>query len=104
MFLFSKHDPCPPLDRRWRRANYLVETRLDPLPEDDSWVRQAITFLSSQTACSDEDARRRLAERTPAVSQAHTLRHVDPPLLRWAVEAYILSGESFDVIARKCAL
>src|SRR5262245_46753959 len=85
MFLRSRHDPCPPLDRRWRRANYLVEHRLDPSPEDDSWVRQGITFLSSQAACSDEDACRRLGERMPAVSQAYALRHVDPPLLRWAV-------------------
>src|SRR5262249_21743159 len=104
MYLPSKHNPCPPLDRRWLRAGYLVEHRLDPSPEDDRWVRQAITFLASQAACPDDDACHRLGERMPAVSQAYALRRLDPPLLRWAIEAYILSGESFDVIARKCAL
>jgi hypothetical protein len=104
MFLPSRHDPCPPLDRRWLRAGHLVERRLDPSPEDDGWVRQAITFLSSLADCPDEAARRLLGERMPIVYQAHAVRHIDPPLLRWAVEAYILSGEPFDVIARKCAL
>jgi hypothetical protein len=104
MYLLSKHDPCPPLDRRWLRAGHLAEHRLDLSPEDDGWVRQAVAFLSSLAACSDEAARHRLGERMPAVSQAHALRQADPPLLRWAVEAYILSGEPFDLIAKKCAL
>jgi hypothetical protein len=104
MYLPSRHDPCPPLDRRWLRAGYLAEHRLDPSPEDDGWVRQAITFLFALTACPDEDARRRLGERMPAVSQAHSLRHVDPPLLRWVVEGRVLAREDFPTIARKCGL
>jgi hypothetical protein len=104
MYLLSKHDPCPPLDRRWQRANYLVEHRLDPSPEDDGWVRQAITFLSALTACPDEDTRRRLGERMPALAQAHALRQADPPLLRWVVEARVLAREDFPTIGRKCGL
>jgi hypothetical protein len=104
MYLPSRHDPCPPLDRRWLRAGYLVEHRLDPSPEDDAWVRQAITFLSALTACPDEDARRRLGERMPALAQAHALRQADPPLLRWVVEARVLAREDFPTIGRKCGL
>jgi hypothetical protein len=46
----------------------------------------------------------RLAEQTPAVSQAHGLRQADPPHLRWAVEARLLAGEPVGAIAHKCAL
>jgi hypothetical protein len=105
MFLPSVHDPFEALDRRWLRAGYLVERDLPPSPRhDDAWVGRATAYRRALAACRDDEDRLRLAERMPAVAQAHALRLADPPLLRWAVEARILAREPFDVIAKKCAL
>jgi len=105
MFLFSKHDPCPPRDRRWLRAGYLVEERLAPSPVcDDDWVVQAVAFRSALAACRDEADRLSLAGTMPALFQAHAVSQADPPLLKWALEARLVAGEPFGEIARKCAL
>jgi hypothetical protein len=105
MFLASPHDPLQPLDRRWLRAGYLVEHDLPPSPRhDDAWVERAVAYRRALAACGDDEDRLRLAERMPAVAQAHALRLADPPLLRWAVEARILAREPFETIAWKCAL
>jgi hypothetical protein len=105
MFLPSRHDPLQPLDRRWLRAGYLVECGQPPSPRhDDAWVGRAVAYRRALAACGDDEGRLRLAERLPAVAQAHALRLADPPLLRWAVEARILAREPFETVAGKCAL
>jgi hypothetical protein len=43
-----------------------------------------------------------LAQRMPGVFHAHAILVAEPPHLRWAVEARLLAGESFDSIAQKC--
>src|SRR5262245_11976164 len=105
MFLFSRHDPCPPSDRRWRRAGHLVETGQRPSPEHDGrWVEQATTYRSALAACLDEADCLRLAGTMPALFQAHCVSQANPPLLKWALEARLVAGEPFGEIARKCAL
>jgi hypothetical protein len=97
--------PLQPLDRRWLRAGYLVERDLSPSPHhDDAWVGRAVAYRRALAACRDDEDRLGLAERLPAVAQAHALRQADPPLLRWAVEARILAREPFETVAGKCAL
>lgn len=105
MFLHSPHDMHEPLDRRWLRAGWLLENGLAPMPrEDDAWVDQAFHFRSALARCRGEPDRLALAAAMPAVYEAHALHQAEPPLLRWAVEARILSGELFGDIARKCGL
>jgi hypothetical protein len=105
MFIATPHDPFEPPDRRWLRAGYLVECGQPPSPRhDDAWVERAVAYRRALAACRDDEERLRLAERVPAVAQAHALRLADPPLLRWAVEGRVLAREPFDVIAKKCAL
>jgi hypothetical protein len=101
---YDPSDPCQPVHGRWLRASFLVKNGRQPTERDDAWVGRAAAFLEALGRCTDEDDRRRLAERMPAVVQAHTVYTADPPLLRWAVEARILARESFADIARKCAL
>jgi hypothetical protein len=105
MFIATPHDPFEPPDRRWLRAGHLVESGLPPSPcHDDTWVGRAVAYRRALAACRDDEDRLGLAERLPAVAQAHALRLADPPLLRWAVEARILAREGFDVVAKKCAV
>ncbi len=105
MFLHSAYDPCPPLDRRWLRAGYLLANALPPSAEhDDAWVEQALGYRKALATCSDEAGRLALADAMPAVHQAHALHQADPPLLRWAAEAYLLAREPFDRAARRCGL
>jgi hypothetical protein len=105
MYLPSRHNPCEPLDRRWLRADHLFKNSHRPSPEfDDSWVNQAIAFMSALAACSNDIDRQKLSEAMPAVFQAYTLFHAQPPLLRWATEARILAREDFNTIGRKCLL
>src|SRR5262245_20363016 len=99
MFLSCQHDPFEPLDRRWRRAGYLVEHRLAPSPlDDDDWVIQAVAFRSALATCGDEADRLRLAGERPELYQAHRLFHGDsgPRLLRCAAEARLLAREPLD--------
>ena len=105
MYLPSAHDPHQFLDHRWLRAGWLLQNGLPPAPKhDDRWVGQALHFRSALDGCSDEVGELELADAMPAIFQAYALHRAEPPLLRWAVEARILSGEPFAEIARKCAL
>jgi hypothetical protein len=101
----SADDPFLPLDYRWAWASWLV-TEGEPLDvgRDDLWTQQAYHYLQERATCKKPADFQRLAERMPAVHQAHALTRLDPQLLRWAVEARILAREPFGVIAQKCAL
>jgi hypothetical protein len=96
-------DPFLPLDFRWRAARACVEQGRPPAG-DDRWVRDAVRFLAERGGRPGPDALARLAERLPAVSQAHDLRQADPPHLRWAAEGRLLAGEPFGPVARQCGL
>ena len=100
----SPRDPLLPLDSRWRAARACVEQGRPPAPCDDRWTRQAARYLAERGDHPGPEAPARLTEEMPAVSQAFDLHKADPPHLRWAVEARLLAGESFDAIAHKCAL
>ena len=100
----SPRDPFLPLDFRWSAARACVEQGRPPAACDDPWVREAVRFLAERGDRPGPGDLARLAERMPAVSQAFDLHKADPPHLRWAVEARLLAGESFDAIAHKCAL
>jgi hypothetical protein len=104
MFPPSPHDPFRPLDFRWRAARDCVEHGRPPAACDDRWAREAARFLAERGDRPGPEALTRLAERMPAVSQAHDLHKADPPHLRWAVEARVIAGEPFDTIACKCGL
>jgi hypothetical protein len=105
MFGASPHDPFKPLDRRWLRAGHLVESGLSPSPHhDDAWVERAVAYRRALAACRDDEDRLRLAERLPAVAEAHRLFTTALPLARAELEARLLAGESDDAIAAKMAL
>jgi hypothetical protein len=105
VYLPNPYNPSEPLDRRWLRANHLVERGgcLSPV-HDDHWVGQAVAFLTALAECRGDEEHAQLAREMPAIYQAHQLHAYEPPLLRWAVEARILAREPFDAIARKCGL
>ena len=105
MHLPHPYNPFEPLDRRWLRANYLINRGgcLSPV-HDDHWVAQAVAFLTALAECHGDEEHAQLATEMPAIYQAHQLHACEPPLLRWAVEARILAREPFDAIARKCGL
>jgi hypothetical protein len=68
MHLPSRHNPCEPLDRRWLRAAYLFKSGHRPSPTyDDSWISQAIAFMSALAACSNDFERQELADAMPAI-------------------------------------
>jgi hypothetical protein len=97
-------DPLRRVDRRWRRAVYLVENNRRVSPRrDDPWVRAAARFCRALRRCQDEEARQALARRLPALSQAHALYAGPPSLARWHLEARLLTPESFGQVAAKCA-
>jgi hypothetical protein len=97
-------DPLRPVDRRWRRAVYLVENgrRVSPR-RDDAWARAAARFCRALRRCRDDAARQGLARRLPGLSQAHALYAGPPSLARWHLEARLLTREPFGQVAAKCA-
>jgi len=103
----SPHDPFVEPSWRWLRACFLAE-QAEPAwhPQDDSWVRRAVTFAAARGRCCDEADQNRLADEMPELYQAHRLFHgaSSPPLLRWGAEARLLAREPLDAIARKCGL
>jgi hypothetical protein len=105
MLLLSEDNPLAPLDRRWRRAAQLLADGLPLSPDyDDAWVQQALDYRTALAGCQDEAGRLTLAPAMPALAQAHALHEAGSPLLRWAVEAYVLAGESCDAVARRFGL
>jgi hypothetical protein len=104
--LMRLHPRCPtrPPDWRWHWARLLVDEVLRPSRRrDDESVLRAMRFLSVLNFCKDETDHETLAERMPDLWQAHAI-YTGPPTLRWAVEARILAGESFESIASKCGI
>jgi hypothetical protein len=95
--------PFRPVDWRWRRAVYLVENGRPVAPRrDDAWARAAVRFYRALRQCQDEAARQGLARRLPALFQAHALYAGPPSLVRWHLEARLLTPESFGEVAEKC--
>jgi hypothetical protein len=104
MFLLADN-PLAPLDRRWLRAAHLLADGLPLSPDyDDDWVRHALDYRKALAGCQDEAGRLTLAGAMPALAQAHALHEADPPLLRWAAEAYVLAGEPFETVGKRCGL
>ncbi|MDB5307696.1 MAG: hypothetical protein JWO38_1898 [Gemmataceae bacterium] len=101
----NPYDPAPPPDRRWLRAGYLVDHDQLPDPDvDDDWVVRAVAYRKVLVTGADDRNQDRAGAMDPAVAGAAALRQLDPPLLRWAVEAYLLAGEGFDAVDQKCGL
>jgi hypothetical protein len=101
----STPDAFRPVDWRYGRALALLGAGKRPSRKwDDQWVAVAVRFLRALRRCRDETDRQRLARRMPALYHAHAIHTADSPRARWAVQARMLSGEPFDVIARKCAM
>jgi hypothetical protein len=95
--------PFRPVDWRWRRAVYLVENNRPASPRrDDAWARAAARFYRALRQCRDEAAWQGLARRLPALSQAHALYAGPPSLVKWELEARLLTPESFGQVAAKC--
>jgi hypothetical protein len=91
MHLPSSTNPLQPLNHRWLCAGCLVEQGQHPSSRyDDSWVEQAVQYLTALATCRDDADRQHLAGQMPAIAQANALHHAHSPLLRWAVEARVL--------------
>ncbi|MDB5309435.1 MAG: hypothetical protein JWO38_3637 [Gemmataceae bacterium] len=105
MYRPNPYDPAPPPDRRWRRAEFLVDHNQPPDPDvDDDWVVRAVAYRKVLVAGADDRNRDQAGAMDPAIAGAAALRQLDPPLLRWGVEAYLLAGEGFDAVDQKCGL
>jgi hypothetical protein len=97
--------PFRPVDWQWRRVVYLVENGRPASPRrDDGWTRAAARFYRALRQCRDEAARQGLARRLPGFFQAHALYAGPPSLVKWELEARLLTPESFGQVAEKCAI
>jgi hypothetical protein len=92
--------PLRPPAWRWLRALDLWDRGEQPSePWDDAWVGKALGLFRVLQRDKDLQKRRR---RLPALFQAYRLYNDGPPMLRWEVEARLLTTEPFEQIAAKC--
>jgi hypothetical protein len=92
-------------DWRWQRARWLQETGQRPDRRlDDAWVRRARHFLDAAGGDYDDMALGRVDLPDPAIARALQLSRADPPFDRWRLEAYLLTAEPLEAVARHCAL
>ena len=95
--------PARPLDWRWQLATRLVASRGRMRRKwIDGWVRRTMRFVR---ACTRRDASGKAsrARPDPAIARACELR-AGAPRLRFEVEARLLAGENYQVIADRCGL
>jgi hypothetical protein len=92
-------------DWRWQRACWLQETGQRPDRRlDDAWVARARHFLDALGGGPDGAVPGRADRRDPAIAQALQLSRADPRFDRWRLEAYLLTAEPLEAVARHCAL
>jgi len=95
-------NPCRPPDWRWERAASLADGLVCPSRRrDDAWVVGARRFLTDLRRCRDEGDREALTEHMPDFHAAFSVYADAAPQRRWALEAYLMSAESFDKIAHR---
>jgi hypothetical protein len=92
-------------DWRWQRACWLQETGQRPDRRlDDAWVARVRHFLDAAGGGPDGADPGRADRRDPAIANALQLSRADPPFDRWRLEAYLLTAEPLEAVARHCAL
>jgi hypothetical protein len=95
--------PLRPPEWRWLRAANLWDQGREPsAPWDDAWVRKALGLYRVLQQDTGDRTRQKLVQRKPALYQAYRLYNDGPSLLRWEVEARLLTNEPFEQIAAKC--
>jgi hypothetical protein len=104
-YLPSPHDPFRRPERRWLRCNHLLENGRRPDQRlDDPQTQTAFLFLRAHQRCHDDDARRHVACRYPALAEAHAFFSTATSLARAEVEARLLAGAGDDAVAARCGL
>ena len=91
-------DPFLPPDWRWRRARFLYDRRLWCRPNDDKYVEAAKMFLYVEAGCKKPVDHQDLMARYPGIYWAEKIHREENPV-RWAIEAFLLSGAHTSQIA-----
>jgi hypothetical protein len=103
--LLHPYNTARPVDARWQRVVELQRFGLRATGDfDDQWVREGLRFLRCWEADRDAGQHERLAAEMPDFAAAHRLHRCSDPLERGRVEALLLAGQSFEVVAAACDL
>lgn len=97
---------CPfrPMDWRWQHATFVHRHRLRLNPHrDDPWVRNAVRSLRANDP-KRASARTGRTTELASIAQARALLGSNDPWPRRELEARLLTGEPFEVIAERCRL
>lgn len=104
---FDENDGQRPVDARWTRALYIHETGDTLTAKDDTWVRQALSYLKRmKLAKAGPDvaaSTRRAVTAFPIIHAAEEIK-AESRLVRWLLEAMTLANEPRHVMAQATAL
>ena len=103
---FRETNPRRPVDWRWQRACYLVETNTSlSKHRDDSSIKLAKTFKTAVGNASDENQYISIMDRWPALYEAWNIyQSEDDAEIRYELEARLLSRQTGAEIASKIAV
>lgn len=100
MFAPNAHDAFKQPDWRWERARWLRENgKFARYGCEDSGVVIAHQFQSKEAACRTAADRENLIAKYPGIHFAKEIHRRPDRTVRWAVEAYLLSGAARTDIA-----
>jgi hypothetical protein len=87
--------PAPQLSWRWRRANWLLETRKRTSRRECKKVRRAQGYLHGK------QAGKRLSLTGRAITRAVVLHKTSDARCRWLLEAFLLTNINYEDLARR---
>ncbi|MEM4406681.1 MAG: hypothetical protein QXS68_06515 [Candidatus Methanomethylicaceae archaeon] len=103
----TRDSPFRPPDWRWERARL---TRADSQlrsrlrSTEDNWIEQARRFQREHERCTDHYRLLRLQEKQPVLFAAWDIHFHERQLLKWELQARLLSRDSCASIARRMSL
>jgi len=91
--------------RCWLRCGHLLKNgRLPQVNRDSAFIFEAFSFRQTLERCQTDSDRDQLAQRFPAMAEAHRFRETATPLRRAELEARLLANEEDCVIGPKVGL
>ena len=93
-----RHSPMRPVDWRWQCALELIDGCARVRPDEDRWVKLAVSYQRAVNAANTGAKCRSLCRRMPEMVYAHRL-YDEGGLSADEITARLLAGESFTAIS-----
>jgi hypothetical protein len=105
MYMPNVDDPFHLSDWRWERARWLRENNKRAFRgTEDDYVRAAKEFQTREAACRTINEREALIKRFPSIYYAKEIHRRPEKVVRWMIEAYLLSKAETAYISEATAV